>query len=338
MYVLEDYPLRSLNTFGLAAWTRYYVEVHSVEELTEALAFAGARKDPVLLLGGGSNVVLTRDHPGLVVRIALKGVELLEETPDHCLLRAAAGEDWHSLVESCLQNDYFGLENLSLIPGTAGAAPIQNIGAFGVELRDRLESLEALDRSTRKIVRFSNQECGFSYRSSLFKKGFRDQYVITSVTLKLDKIPAPITSYGSVERELESMGVTEITPYDLSKAVCRLRRRRLPDPAVLGNAGSFFKNPVVQTETFNELKSRYEDLISFPETEEGVKLAAGWMIDRMGWKGFRNGPVGVHTEHSLVLVNHGGATAEEILRLARDIQESVKGGFGVELEIEPRIY
>jgi len=338
MFILEDYPLQSLNTFGLAAWARHYVEIHSVDELTDALAFAGARKDPVLILGGGSNVVLTRDHPGLVVRIALRGVEVLEETADHCLLRAAAGEEWHSLVESCLQNEYFGLENLSLIPGTVGAAPIQNIGACGVELKDRLDSLEALDRSTLKIVRFSNQECGFSYRSSLFKQALRDQYVITSVKLKLHKIPAPVTSYGSVERELETMGVTEVTPYDVSQAVCRLRRRRLPDPAVLGNAGSFFKNPVVQTETFNELKSRYEDLISFPETDEGVKLAAGWMIDRMGWKGFRSGPVGVHTEHALVLVNHGGAKAEEVLGLARDIQQSVEGAFGVELEIEPRIY
>jgi len=338
MKVLEDYPLQRLNTFGLPARARYYVEAHSVDELTEALAYAGARNHPVLLLGGGSNVVLTRDYPGLVVRMVLKGVELLEDTPDHCLLRAAAGEDWHSLVESCLQNNYFGLENLSLIPGTVGAAPIQNIGACGVEIRDRLDSLEALDRSTRKLVRFSNQECGFSYRNSRFKEGPRDQYIITSVTLKLDKIPAPVTSYGSVERELEAMGVTEVTPNDVSQAVCRLRRRRLPDPAVLGNAGSFFKNPHVHSETFKELKARYEDLVAFPDTDEGVKLAAGWMIDRMGWKGFRSGAAGVHTEHALVLVNYGGATAEEVLKLARDIQHSVKGAFGIELEIEPRIY
>jgi UDP-N-acetylmuramate dehydrogenase len=309
-----------------------------VEELTEALSVAEAGNHPVLLLGGGSNVVLTRDHPGLVVRMALKGVELLEDAADHCLLRASAGEDWHSLVESCLQNNYFGLENLALIPGTVGAAPIQNIGACGVELRDRLDSLEALDRSTRKLVRFSNRECGFSYRNSLFKQALRDQYIITSVTLKLDKIPAPVTSYGSVERELEAMGVTEVTPNDVSEAVCRLRRRRLPDPSVLGNAGSFFKNPLVHAETFKALKSRYEDLIAFPEKDDGVKLAAGWMIDRMGWKGFRSGAAGVHTEHALVLVNHGGATAEEILNLARDIQGSVKEAFDVELEIEPRIY
>jgi UDP-N-acetylmuramate dehydrogenase len=338
MNVLEDYPLQRLNTFGLPARARYYVETHSLDELTEALAFAEASDHPVLLLGAGSNVVLTRDHPGLVVRIALKGVELLEDTPDHCLLRAAAGEDWHSLVESCLQNNYFGIENLSLIPGTVGAAPIQNIGACGVEIRDRLDSLEALDRSTRKLERFRNQECGFSYRNSLFKQALRDQYVITSVTLKLDKIPAPVTSYGSVERELAAMGVKEVTPNDVSEAVCRLRRRRLPDPSVLGNTGSFFKNPFVHTETFRELKSRYEDLIAFPETEEGVKLAAGWMIDRLGWKGFRSGAAGVHSEHALVLVNYGGATAEEVMKLAHEIQQSVKGAFGVDLEIEPRIY
>lgn len=336
--MIQDHPLESLNTLRLPAKARLYLEARSTDDLREALAFAVERAVPVLILGGGSNVVLTRDFPGLVVRMALKGIDLVEETPDQVLIRAAAGEDWTSFVEYCLGNGYFGVENLSMIPGTVGAAPMQNIGAFGVELSDRLDSLETLDRSSGRLVRFSNRECGFSYRNSVFKHQRIDQYVITSVTMKLVRAPAPMTSYGSVQQELEAMGVTEITPHLLSEAVCRLRRRRLPDPAVLGNAGSFFKNPLVSTETFEKLKGRYEDLIAYPETDEGVKLAAGWMIDRMGWKGFRRGAVGVHTEHALVLVNHGGATAEEVLGLAREIQQSVRDAFGVELEIEPRVY
>ena len=336
--IVEDHPLQELNTFGLPARGRYFCRTESVDDLQEALAFAEAHSLSILLLGGGSNVVLTRDFPGLVVHIALKGIELLEDTPEHCLLRAAAGEDWHSLVEYCLRNDYSGLENLSMIPGTVGAAPIQNIGACGVELRDRLESLQALDRATGGLARFSNPECGFAYRNSIFKQEHRDEYIITSVTLKLDKRPALVTTYGSVERELVAMGITDVTPRIVSQAVCNLRRRKLPDPAVLGNAGSFFKNPLVSTETFKELESRHKDLVAYPEACRGVKLAAGWMIDHLGWKGVRRGAVGVHTEHALVLVNYGGASAEEVLHLAREIQLSVKEAFGLDLEIEPRVY
>jgi UDP-N-acetylmuramate dehydrogenase len=336
--IVEDYPLQELNTFGLPARGSRFCRAESVDDLREALAFAEARSHPILLLGGGSNVVLTRDFPGLVVHIALKGIERLEDTPDHCLLRVEAGEDWPSLVEYCLQRDYFGLENLSLIPGTVGAAPIQNIGACGVELRERLESLQALDRATGRLVRFSNPECGFGYRDSIFKQERRDEYIITSVTLKLDKRPAPVTNYGSVERELEAMGVTDVTPRTVSQAVCNLRRRKLPDPAVLGNAGSFFKNPLVPTETFKELESRHKDLVAYPEADKGVKLAAGWMIDHLGWKGVRRGAVGVHTEHALVLVNYGGASAKEVLHLAREIQLSVREAFDLDLEIEPRVY
>ena len=338
MEFLADYPLQEWNTFGLPARGRYFCHAESVEELREALAFADARGRSILLLGGGSNVVLTRDYPGLVVHIALQGVERLEDTPDHCLLRVQAGEDWPSLVEYCLRNDYSGLENLSMIPGTVGAAPIQNIGACGVELRDRLESLQALDRATGELVRFSNPECRFAYRNSVFKQEYRDQYIITSVTLKLDKRPELVTTYGSVERELEAMGVRDVTPRMISQAVCNLRRRRLPDPAVLGNAGSFFKNPLVSTEAFKELESRHRDLVAYPEADKGVKLAAGWMIDRLGWKGFRRGAVGVHTEHALVLVNYGGASADEVMHLAGEIQQSVREAFQLDLEIEPRVY
>ena len=336
--ILEDCPLQNLNTFGLAARGRYFCRAESVNALREALAFAEAHSHPILLLGGGSNVVLTRDFPGLVVRIALKGIALLEDTPDHCLLRVGAGEDWTGLVEYCLQRGYFGLENLSLIPGTVGAAPIQNIGAYGVELRERLESLQALDRATGQLVRFSNPECGFSYRDSIFKQERRDQYIISSVTLKLDRQPAPVTTHGSVEQELKAMGVTSVTPDSVSRAVCNLRRRKLPDPAVLGNAGSFFKNPLVSSEIFGRLKSRYVDMVAHPASDNLVRLSAGWMIDRLGWKGFRRGAVGVHAEHALVLVNYGGASAEEVVDLAREIQLSVREAFDLDLKIEPRVY
>ena len=338
MRILEDHPLDRLNTLGLRARARRYVEARTVDDLREALAFAEAHRLPVLPLGGGSNVVLSRDFPGLVVRIALRGLELLEDTAEHCLLRAAAGEDWHGLVEHCLRNGSFGLENLSLIPGTAGAAPIQNIGAYGVEISERLDSVEALDRLTGESVRFGNEACGFSYRESIFKRERRDRYIITSVTLKLVKVPPPVTDYGSIERELQAMGAAEVTPHRVAEAVCRLRRRRLPDPAVLGNAGSFFKNPVVPAAVFADLKTRFEGLAAHPQPDGRMRLAAGWMIERVGWKGFRRGAVGVHAEHALVLVNHGGATAAEILKLAGEIRGSVAEAFGVELEIEPRIY
>jgi UDP-N-acetylmuramate dehydrogenase len=338
MEFLEDYPLQKLNTFGLPACGRYFCGATSVDDLREALAFANDHRFPVLLLGGGSNVVLTRDFPGLVVKITLEGIELLEDTPDHCLLRVEAGEDWPGLVEYCLQRGYFGLENLSLIPGTVGAAPIQNIGAYGVELRERLDSLQALNRTTGRLVRFRNPECGFSYRNSVFKQEYRDHYVITSVMLKLDRRPAPVTTYGSVEHELKAMGVKNITPDAVSRAVCNLRRRKLHDPAVLGNAGSFFKNPLVSSETFSRLKSRYADLVAHPVSDNLVRLSAGWMIDRLGWKGVRRRAVGVHTEHALVLVNYGGAAAEEVVDLAREIQLSVREAFDLDMEIEPRVY
>jgi len=338
MEFLEEYPLQKLNTFGLPACGGYFCRAESVEDLQEALAFANARSFPILLLGGGSNVVLTRDFPGLVVQVTLEGIELLQDTPDHCLLRVEAGEDWPSLVEYCLRNNLFGLENLSMIPGTVGAAPIQNIGAYGVELRERLESLQALDRATGQLVRFSNPECGFSYRDSVFKQEYRDRYVITSVTLKLDRQPAPVTTYRSVEQELKAMGVKNVTPEGVSRAVCNLRRRKLPDPKVLGNAGSFFKNPLVSSETFRRLKSRYADLVAYPAADNRVRLSAGWMIDRLGWKGVRRGAVGVHTEHALVLVNYGGASAEEVVGLAREIRLSVREAFHLDMEIEPRVY
>jgi len=338
MKFLGDYPLQKWNTLGLPARGRYCCHAESAEDLREALAFAAAGNHPTLLLGGGSNVVLTRDFPGLVLRIALKGIELIADKPDHCLLRAEAGEDWPSLVEYCLLRDYFGLENLSLIPGTVGAAPVQNIGAYGVELRERLESLQALDRATGQLVRFSNQECGFSYRNSVFKQEHRDQYIISSVTLRLDRQPAPVTTYGAVEQELKAMGVKKITPDSVSRAVCNLRRRKLPDPAVLGNAGSFFKNPLVSSEVFGRLKSRNKDLVAHPASDNLVRLSAGWMIDHLGWKGIRRGTVGVHTEHALVLVNYGGASAEEVLHLAGEIQLSVREAFDLDLEIEPRVY
>jgi UDP-N-acetylmuramate dehydrogenase len=338
MDILEDHSLQSLNTFGLPARARYFFRAESVEDLREALDFARTRGHPILPLGGGSNVVLTGNFPGLVVHIGLEGIELLEDTPGHCLLRAEAGEDWPSLVEYCLSRGFFGLENLSMIPGTVGAAPIQNIGAYGVELRERLESLQALDRATGQMVRFGNPECGFSYRDSVFKGANRDQYVITSVTLKLDKRPAPVATYDAVEQELKAMGVENTTPERVGLAVCNLRRRKLPDPAVLGNAGSFFKNPLVSPEVFERLKSRYSGLVAHPAPDNRMRLSAGWMIDHLGWRGCRRGDVGVHSEHALVLVNYGEASAEEVLDLAAEIRRSVREAYDLELEIEPRVY
>ncbi len=343
MKIMEDQPLQGLTTFRLPARARYFARVRDLEELREALAFARRGDRPVLILGGGSNTVLTRNFPGLVIRVELPGLERIDgDGEEPCLLRVGAGEDWPRLVERCLAQGLFGLENLAWIPGTAGAAPVQNIGAYGVELADRLQAVEALDRTTGELVHLDKQDCRFSYRSSLFKEDrLRDRYVITSIVLVLSKIPAPILTHTALKEELASisMGSGEVTPLEVSRAVRRLRRRKLPDPAELGNVGSFFRNPVVSATVYRDLKARFEGLVGYPEPSgDRVKLAAAWMIERLGWRGARRGSVGVHTEHALILVNHGTATGEEVMALAREIQRSVEETFGVTLEIEPAVY
>ncbi len=337
MEILADYPLQRLNTFGLSVFAHRFARARSIEDLREALEHARHASLPMLVLGGGSNLVLTKDYPGLVIRIELSGIETERRADEIIRLRVAAGEDWPTLVDLCLGQGWYGLENLALIPGSAGAAPIQNIGAYGVELSDRLVEFEALERETGQLVRFSKAQCRFGYRDSAFKTEHRDRYVITSITLELSREPAPDTSYEALARELEAAGIDRPTPRDVHEAVCRLRLARLPDPAVLGNAGSFFANPVIEAERHRELKERFGEIAVFEQPDGRVKLAAGWLIERCGFKGIRADDAGVFEKQALVLVNHGRATGRDILELAARIQTKVRDTFGVDLEIEPRV-
>ncbi len=330
----ENVSLRPFNTFGFDALARFFVEVHSVDELREVLQHSDLRGLPWLLLGGGSNVLLTGNFDGLVIRIAISGKKIVRETDQHVWLRVGAGENWHELVEFCLQKNLAGLENLSLIPGSVGASPMQNIGAYGVEIKDVFDSLEALHLETGELRRFSHEECHFGYRESVFKHELKGQYAIVSVTFRLDKTPTFHTGYGDIQRTLAEMGVSELSIGAVSEAVVRIRRSKLPDPAQLGNAGSFFKNPEIPKNQFDALKARFPGLPGYPTSETTVKVPAGWLIEQAGWKGRRFGAVGVHERQALVLVNYGGGTGDEIRQLAERVQASVEEKFGIRLSAE----
>jgi len=334
--ILQNHPLKELNTFGIDATSRYYVSITSSVDLKEVLATDEARDNPTLILGGGSNVLFTEDYPGLIIQNKISGIEIVEEDETSSTVAAGGGVVWQDLVDFALDNNLGGIENLSMIPGSVGAAPIQNIGAYGVELKDVMVSLDAIDLASLKEKTFSNTECVFGYRNSIFKNELKDKYLITNVVLKLSKQTKVNTSYGSINTVLESKGIEKPTIRDVSEAVIEIRQSKLPDPAVLGNAGSFFKNPVIDTIDYEGLKLSFPDIPGYVNGAE-VKIPAAWLIDQCGWKGKRFGAIGVHEKQPLVLVNYGGGTGQEIQKLAEDIQVSVADKFGIELEAEPRI-
>jgi UDP-N-acetylmuramate dehydrogenase len=335
---VSDASLRPYNTFGIDVRARLLCRIEREDHLTGIARdsrFADQRK---LVLGGGSNVVLTRDFDGLVLLIELRGKRIAREDDEAWYVEAAAGENWHDFVAWTLVEGLPGLENLALIPGTVGAAPIQNIGAYGLEMGERFASLRAVELATGEIVEFDAAACRFGYRDSFFKREGRDRFAIVSVTFKLPKAWAPHADYADVARELAARGAaagSAVTPQAIFDAVVAVRRAKLPDPLVLGNAGSFFKNPVVDAAQFDALKAKEPDLVSYRQPDGRVKLAAGWLIDRCGWKGRAMGAAAVHERQALVLVNRGGATGAEVLALARAIQKDVFERFGVELEAEP---
>lgn len=336
--IYDNYSLVEKNTLGLPSIARYYAEVNSVAELQSALVFARERQLPVIPLGGGSNVVLGDFLDALVVHVNLKGRTVLSRDPDCVRVRAEAGENWHEFVLWSLDNQACGLENLSLIPGNVGAAPIQNIGAYGVELTDYFLSLEAINLETGLVEDFDRQRCGFGYRDSVFKREKRDQYIIVSVTLDLDVTLKPNLGYGQLGDLLASrLGNKSPSAIDISQAVCDIRREKLPDPSEVGNAGSFFKNPEVSQSEMDRLKQAYPDIVAYP-LGQNWKLAAGWLIDQAGLKGVREGCVGTYQKQALVLVNHGGATGRDVLTFSRQVQQRVNDKFGVQLEREPRLY
>ncbi|TVR42483.1 MAG: UDP-N-acetylmuramate dehydrogenase [Bacteroidia bacterium] len=336
MQIFENHFLKDLNTFGVAVYAREYTRLQSENEVRQLLDHPAFNKGRHLIMGGGSNILFTEDYDGLVVHMDMQGKEVVRETEEKVFLKVQAGENWDDLVDYCVARGWGGLENLSLIPGQAGSSPIQNIGAYGVELKEHFHSLEAIHKKNKTPVTFSKEACGFGYRNSFFKNRGRNEYIILSVTFVLDKQPIIRKHYGSLAAELADHGIVQPGIADVREAVCRIRRRKLPDPVVLGNAGSFFKNPVVPYATYNRLRTEYPDLVAYPE-ESGFKLAAGWLIDRAGWKGYRNGDAGVHEHQALVLVNYGDASGKDLLKLASAIQQDVQAKYGVELQTEVNI-
>jgi UDP-N-acetylmuramate dehydrogenase len=340
----RDFPLRNLNTFGIDAAAHAYLPVVDVDLLRAVRNDAVLAALPRLVLGGGSNLLLTRDFPGLVLHMRNTGIEIVDgdgadgepgANNDVTYVRAAAGENWHRLVLWTLQQGLGGLENLSLIPGSVGASPIQNIGAYGIEIKDVLHSLTIYDFIDDQVLTLHNADCAFAYRDSVFKHALRHRAVVLDVTFALPKQWQPRLAYAELAKTLAARGISQPTPTQISDAVIAIRSAKLPDPAVIGNAGSFFKNPVVTAQQRDDLLHRFPALISYVQADGSYKLAAGWLIDQCGWKGKTMGAAGVYPQQALVLVNNGGATGAEIVALARTIQADVQTGFGVLLEPEP---
>lgn len=330
----EFYPLRTHNTFGFDARARLAAHIRTESDLVSALSDPRAAGQRIVVLGGGSNVVLTGDLDACVLLMEIPGYEIAQDDANW-LVTAGAGENWHALVGRTIADGLPGLENLALIPGTAGAAPIQNIGAYGVELRERFASLRAYDRQTGQFLTLDLDACAFGYRDSLFKREGRDRYIITAVTLRLPKAWQPVLNYGELARELEAEPAPSASR--IRDAVIAIRTRKLPDPAQIGNAGSFFKNPVVDASLRDALAASHPTLVSYPQPDGRYKLAAGWLIDQCGFKGFDDGPVGVYGKQALVLVHHGGGTGAALLKLADRIADAVQARFGVRIEPEPVI-
>jgi UDP-N-acetylmuramate dehydrogenase len=332
----NDISLKPFNTFGIDVNANRFATFLSIEELNSLLSQREAN-EPLLILGGGSNLLLTKDFNGLVLKNEILGFNMIEETDTDVIVEAGAGEVWHQFVMNCIENGYAGLENLSLIPGSVGASPMQNIGAYGVEIKDVFEYLDAFEISTGELKRFKKEDCQFGYRESVFKNIYKDQFVICRVAFRLSKNPKINTSYGAIESELQKMGISEPTIRDVSNAVIAIRQSKLPDPAVLGNAGSFFKNPVVDESLVEKIKATNPDVPNYPAESGKRKLAAGWLIETSGWKGKVVETCGVHKLQALVLVNYGGSTGKQIYDLSSQIINDVEAKFGVKLEREVNI-
>ena len=335
MKIESDYSLKEYNTFGIDAKAKRFVEVRSLEELTEVL-----RKypEPKFILGGGSNMLLTQDIEALVVFLNLKGKVIESQDEDHAWVRAQAGESWHDFVIFCIENDLGGIENMSLIPGNVGTTPVQNIGAYGTEIKDTFDSCEAIKIETQEIREFTNTDCRFGYRESVFKNEEKGKYIITSVVFKLTKKNHKInTAYGDITAELESRNISIPTIKDFSDAVITIRQSKLPDPKELGNSGSFFKNPIISKVEFDGIYAKYPDMPHYILADNLVKVPAGWLIEQAGFKGKRFGNAGIHVNQALVLVNYGNASGAEILAVARDVQATVLEKFGIGIEAEVNI-
>lgn len=335
--ILYNQSLKPYNTFGLDVLAHKFCEITSNEQFIELLLDEKLCNQPIFLLGGGSNILFTGDVDALVVKISTKGKKVISYDNETALVRSAAGENWDEFVAWTLAQGLAGLENLSLIPGNVGSSPIQNIGAYGMELKDHIEEVELMHLADGQIEILQKEECHFGYRDSIFKHELKGKVVVLSVTFRLSKSPVLHLAYGAISRELDNMGIKQPKPSDVREAVCHIRRSKLPDPEVLGNAGSFFKNPTVSADVFSSLFEKFTDIPAYPQENGTYKLAAGWLIEQCEWKGARRGDAGVHHAQALVLVNFGSATGDQILALAAEIRESVLSKFGVELETEVNI-
>lgn len=335
MQIQENISLKPYNTFGIEAKASHFASFNSTEVLNELL-FSNS-KLVTLILGGGSNILFTRNYDGLVLKNEIKGINRINEDDDFVYIQAGAGENWHQFVLHCIENNWGGVENLSLIPGCVGASPMQNIGAYGVEIKDVFHELKAFHRKEKTNYTFALNDCDFGYRESVFKRKYKDEFVITNVTFKLRKKPVFNISYGAIEQELEKMGVTELSIKAISDAVITIRSSKLPDPKQMGNAGSFFKNPEVSNNDFVQLQHEFPAIVGYGLPNGNKKLAAAWLIEQCGWKGYRSGDAGCHALQALVLVNYGNASGSEIYGLSEMILESVKNKFDVILEREVNI-
>jgi len=334
----QNVSLKPFNTFGLEAKAQNFLEIKSQEELVEFLKENPLAKGPLLPLGGGSNILLTQDYQGTVLKLSLKGKHILKEQDGFTLVEVAGGENWHDFVLWSISKNLGGIENMSLIPGNVGTAPIQNIGAYGVEQKDSFVSLTAVEVESGQVHHFTNEACKFGYRDSVFKRHLKGKFIITHVIYKLTNANHVLkTTYGAIQNQLRLMNVTEPTIKEVSDAVIAIRQSKLPDPKEIGNSGSFFKNPVITNEEFEILKSNFPDVSAYPNGENHTKVAAGWLIEKAGLKGLRRGPIGVHEKQALVLVNYGGGKGKDIQQLSSDIQQKVKEIFDISLEAEVNI-
>jgi UDP-N-acetylmuramate dehydrogenase len=337
MKLHSDFSLKPYNTFGIDVKAQLYARFDSVQELQELLQLPELKQSDKLILGGGSNLLFTKDFDGVVLHNNIKGIEILSENNEYAYVKAGSGEVWHEFVLFALKHNLAGVENLSLIPGTVGAAPLQNIGAYGVELKDVFYELEAVEWETGKLHTFNNEDCRFGYRESVFKNELKGRFIVTSVTFRLNKVHALNTSYGAISSTLQELSIEKPTIQDVSAAVCYIRQSKLPDPKEIGNAGSFFKNPEIPILLFDNLKKQYPNMPAYPVSETMVKVPAGWLIEQCGWKGKVIDNYGVHKNQALVLVNYGGAAGNNIKQLAYDIIQSVKDKFGISLHPEVNI-
>jgi len=334
----ENISLRSYNTFGIDANARYFCRISTEEQFQELFNSVVYKNERHLILGGGSNLLFTRDFDGLVIKVDLKGITVREENYERILLEVKSGEVWHDLVLYCIEHNLGGIENLSLIPGSVGAAPIQNIGAYGVEIKEVIDNVRGIDLITCQQNSYTNDECAFGYRESIFKHQLKENIFISSVTLSLTKTNHRINiSYGAIQDTLKSLNITQPTIQSISNAVIQIRRSKLPDPSVIGNAGSFFKNPTISSTQYQNLKNNFPQIPSYPTVNQEVKVPAGWLIEQCGWKGKRINNIGVHAHQALVLVNYGNGNGEEIFQLALQIQSSVKEKFNITLTPEVNI-